>query len=201
MTVIDWTELSNIISLYTNAHKTPGIQTTGPSRDKYQARIYKGNKEYSLGLYDLSCDAALGYDTAHRLVSKVVSARDHGKEMLASLESDTNYWLELSDEEITKSNDELVDPGKVNFPLPEDYKEERSRELDASRDKAHGTSRKHENAPDVPVINAAVRKEAIRVAQIVIGVAEGGSKNQRRKRRNRAGGGKKSGEKVSIIIL
>ncbi|KAL3791267.1 hypothetical protein HJC23_000884 [Cyclotella cryptica] len=45
--------------------------TFRPNRVKYQARIYKGNKEFNLGLFDLSADAALAYDITHRLITEV----------------------------------------------------------------------------------------------------------------------------------
>ena len=154
------------------------------------------------------------YDTTHRIVNKLKIAREnHEKETLAAIESDTKHWLELPYEEVIKSNDELADPSKVNFLAPKHYREERSEELEETRDNASGETqtRRHENVPDVATIMATSRKEAIRVAQIVMGVIEG---SRRRKRQNKrdggariSSGGKKKnkngedGTKVSTCLL
>ena len=41
------------------------------NRVKFQSRIYKDNCEYSLGLFNLSADAALAYDITHRLIAEI----------------------------------------------------------------------------------------------------------------------------------
>lgn len=50
--------------------------TFRPTRVKYQSRIYKDNKEYNLGLYDVSADAALAYDITHRLMVEMLSVAE-----------------------------------------------------------------------------------------------------------------------------
>ncbi|KAL7461616.1 hypothetical protein ACHAXS_002034, partial [Conticribra weissflogii] len=48
-------------------------------RGKFQARIYKSNNEYNLGLYELAADAAFAYDTANRLFHTRTTKSDQAK--------------------------------------------------------------------------------------------------------------------------
>jgi len=147
------------------------------SRDKYQARIYKGNKEYNLGLFDVAADAALAYDVAHRLVKKVTA--EHGKEVetLEAYEADKDAadWLDCGEDANANSG---LDPDKLNFLRPLDLKAEREKELNESR--VAGTS-KHKNCPKLDKVRVIVRKEAIRVVKIIVGASDGGTNNYRRK--------------------
>lgn len=60
--------------------------TFRPTRVKYQARIYKDNKEYNLGLFDVSADAALAYDITHRLMIEMtrIGEKELSKDMNAN---------------------------------------------------------------------------------------------------------------------
>ena len=152
----------------------------GASRDKYQARIYKGNKEYNLGLFEVAADAALAYDTAHRLVKKITSVTGgmgKEKETLAEYEADkdTPDWLDCDDEEAQVANGGL-DPDKLNFIKPQDYRDERARELEESKDAG---TQKHKNAPSINTVQMTVRKESIRVVKIIVGASDGGTNNYR----------------------
>jgi len=151
------------------------------SRDKYQARIYKGNKEYNLGLFDVAADAALAYDMAHRLVKKVTSEPGKEKETLDAYEADKSApdWLECGedDDSIAKANAGL-DPEKLNFLSPLNLKTEREKELSESELAA---TPKHRNCPKLEKIRVVVRKEAIRVVKIIIGASDGGTNNYRKK--------------------
>lgn len=147
------------------------------SRDKYQARIYKGNKEYNLGLFDLSADAALAYDVAHRLVKKISAAIGKEKEALELYEAnkDAPDWLDYGDNADANNG---LDPEKLNFLRPLDFKTEREKEFEESR--AAG-SQKHEHCPKLEELRGLVNKEAIRVMKIIVGTLEGGTNNYRRK--------------------
>lgn len=152
------------------------------SRDKYQARIYKGNKEYNLGLFDVSADAALAYDVAHRLVKKISAAHGKEKETLEIYEADKNRsdWLEYGEDANANSG---LDPEKLNFLRPLDYKLEREKELNESQ--IAGTQ-KHENCPKLDELRVVVHKEAIRVVKIIVGAIDGGTNNYRRKSKKQA---------------
>mmetsp|Transcript_40821 Transcript_40821/g.74736 ORF Transcript_40821/g.74736 Transcript_40821/m.74736 type:complete len:687 (-) Transcript_40821:201-2261(-) len=152
------------------------------SRDKYQARIYKGNKEYNLGLFDVSADAALAYDVAHRLVKKISAAHGKEKETLEAYESDKNApdWLDYGEDANANSG---LDPDKLNFLRPLDFKVEREKELNESQ--IAGTQ-KHENCPKLDELRVVVHKEAIRVVKIIVGAIDGGTNNYRRKSKKAA---------------
>mmetsp|Transcript_19181 Transcript_19181/g.40459 ORF Transcript_19181/g.40459 Transcript_19181/m.40459 type:complete len:633 (-) Transcript_19181:3227-5125(-) len=152
------------------------------SRDKYQARIYKGNKEYNLGLFDVSADAALAYDVAHRLVKKISAAHGKEKETLEAYESDKNApdWLDYGEDANANSG---LDPDKLNFLRPLDFKVEREKELNESQ--IAGTQ-KHENCPKLDELRVLVHKEAIRVVKIIVGAIDGGTNNYRRKSKKSA---------------
>mmetsp|Transcript_39879 Transcript_39879/g.83391 ORF Transcript_39879/g.83391 Transcript_39879/m.83391 type:complete len:668 (+) Transcript_39879:107-2110(+) len=184
-------EEGNLPSIPSNNKKNPrypsktckyaGV-TFRASRDKYQARIYKGNKEYNLGLFDVSADAALAYDVAHRLVKKISAAHGKEKETLEIYEADKNRsdWLEYGEDANANSG---LDPDKLNFLRPLDYKVEREKELNESQ--IAGTQ-KHENCPKLDELRVVVHKEAIRVVKIIVGAIDGGTNNYRRKSKKQA---------------
>ena len=151
----------------------------GSSREKYQARIYKRNKEYNLGLFEVAADAALAYDTAHRLLKKITVSSNAGseKEAMAAYEADSEatHWLDFDEEKAEEAN-RCVDKDKLNFETPQNYREER--ELEINESKEAGTQ-KHKNSPSETTIKMVVRKEAIRVVKVVIGLE--GSKKRGRK--------------------
>lgn len=152
----------------------------GATRDKYQARIYKGNKEYNLGLFDVSADAALAYDVAHRLVTKIFAALGKEKEALETYESneDAPDWLDYGDDASANTG---FDIDKLNFLRPLDFKVERERELEESR--VVTGSQKHEYCPTLEELRGKVRKEAIRVVNIIVGAIDGGAKKYKGKRK------------------
>jgi len=152
----------------------------GSSREKYQARIYKGNKEYNLGLFEVAADAALAYDTTHRLLKKITVSSNAGseKEAMAAYEADSEatHWLDFDEEKAEEAN-RCVDNDKLNFEKPQNYREER--ELEINESKEVGTQ-KHKNSPSETTVKMVVRKEAIRVVKVVIGLDEGSKKKGRK---------------------
>ena len=152
----------------------------GSSREKYQARIYKGNKEYNLGLFEVAADAALAYDTTHRLLKKITVSSNAGseKEAMAAYEADSEatHWLDFDEEKAEEAN-RCVDKDKLNFEKPQNYREER--ELEINESKEAGTQ-KHKNSPSETTVKMVVRKEAIRVVKVVIGLDEGSKKKGRK---------------------
>ena len=155
----------------------------GSSRDKYEARIYKWNEEYYLGLFDIAADAALAYDVAHRLVKKISSAHGKEKSTLEAYENDKNApdWIDYGDDDNANSG---LDPDKLNFLRPQDFKDEREKELNES--KAAGKT-KHENCPKLDELRVVVQKEAIRVVKIIVGSMQSGTNNYRRKGKKNKG--------------
>ncbi|KAL3791611.1 hypothetical protein HJC23_012201 [Cyclotella cryptica] len=116
-----------------------GVTYRWRHRGKFQSRIYKHNKEYNLGLYDLASDAALAYDTACRLFNCVSTEPAASKKtcdetpaqggglMLLELE-DAKYvfdWLDLSDN-MMKESDALE---RLNFLTPSLFREARAKEI------------------------------------------------------------------------
>lgn len=98
-------------------------------------------------------------------------------------------WLDSGDSADANNG---LDPEKLNFLRPPDFRTERERELDESR--AAETS-KHENCPKLEEIRVIVRKEAIRVVKIIVGASDGGTNNYRRKGKKKAGLRPKDGAK------
>ena len=171
----------------------------GSSREKYQARIYKRNKEYNLGLFEVAADAALAYDTAHRLLKKITVSSNAGseKEAMAAYEADSEatHWLDFDEEKAEEAN-RCVDKDKLNFETPQNYREER--ELEINESKEVGTQ-KHKNSPSETTIKMVVRKEAIRVVKVVIGLDEGSKKKGRKAGKD--GVIEESAAKVSYITI
>ena len=163
--------------------------TFRPTRVKYQARIYKGNKEYNLGLFDVSADAALAYDAAHRLVRNV--SKNPGKEMefLKEYENQKDFvdWVDMDDQ---ASKDTADDPDKLNFLVPSDFHIAREKELMdrlVTPDSGDDSKKIPGPHPSLEELKLVIRKESIRIARVVIGVAEaGGPSSSKRKK----GGGK-----------
>ena len=90
-------------------------------------------------------------------------------------DSEATHWLDF-DEEKAKEANRCVDKDKLNFETPQNYREER--ELEINESKEVGTQ-KHKNSPSETTIKMVVRKEAIRVVKVVIGLE--GSKKRGRK--------------------
>ena len=190
----------------------------GSSREKFQARIYKGNKEYNLGLFELATDAALAYDTTHRLIkhiADVASANDnkgHHTTKTTSTSITTNsdmqalrhyedtadtipHWIDLSENDALSANNN--DPTKLNFIIPSTYKAERTKELDESRLLLNYNKHNINAAPPcIGTVKAVLRKEAIRVANMIIGVVDCGTGNYRIRR-----GSRKPDEDGTLIPL
>jgi len=169
--VMNVMQLINIASLY--------CYNTGASRDKYQSRIYKGNKEYNLGLFDVAADAALAYDVAHRLVKRVFAVSGKEKETLAAYEAhkDALDWLDGKD---TASANKDMDPDKLNFWSPHEYKEARENEIKESE---VADTRKHRNCPGMDELRFSIRRESIRIVRNLIDASNEGNNNRRRKRK------------------
>jgi len=152
----------------------------GSSREKYQARIYKGNKEYNLGLFEVAADAALAYDTTHRLLKKITVSSNAGseKEAMAAYDADSEatHWLDFDEEKAEEANS-CVDKDKLNFEKPQNYREERELEINESKE---ASTQKHKNSPSETTVKMVVRKEAIRVVKVVIGLDEGSKKKGRK---------------------
>ncbi|EED90539.1 predicted protein [Thalassiosira pseudonana CCMP1335] len=108
-------------------------------RGKFQARIYKNNKEYNLGFYDLATDAAFVYDTAYRMFS--AEASQHPSVAAASAISEQNKprlletkaakyvfdWLGIAKKDIKRGKISE----RINFLSPSDFRSSRAREIAA----------------------------------------------------------------------
>ena len=105
------------------------------------------------------------------------------KETLAEYEADKESpdWLDCDDEAAQAANNGL-DPDKLNFIKPQDYKDERARELEESKDSG---TQKHKNAPSISTVQMTVRKESIRVVKIIVGASDGGTNNYRARKGSR----------------
>ena len=123
------------------------------------------------------CDVTLAYEVAHRLVKKISAAIGKEKEALELYEAnkDAPDWLDYGDNADANNG---LDPEKLNFLRPLDFKTEREKEFEESR--AAG-SQKHEHCPKLEELRGLVNKEAIRVMKIIVGTLEGGTNNYRRK--------------------
>lgn len=117
-----------------------GVTYRWRHRGKFQSRIYKHNKEYNLGLYDLASDAALAYDTACRLFNCVSTEPVGSKKTCGETEAqgglvlleleDAKYvfdWLDFSDDGM-KESDALE---RLNFLTPTLFREARAKEIAA----------------------------------------------------------------------
>ena len=175
--------------------------------------FHAGNKEYNLGLFDLSADAALAYDAAHRLVREVAKHPGREKEALLEIEKKKDAlpdWLDCEDENGNMSNTfsgrrESDDSERLNFMRPSDFKKAREREIrdrgllnaaDVDKDsKEEGekdpADSKNDSAkkgsfgttyPTLSELKTIIRKEAMRIAKVVIASSEGGTGNHKKKR-------------------
>lgn len=185
--------------------KTPSKSTIPPqtpkyvgvtfrsSRIKYQARIYKGNKEYNLGLFDVSADAALAYDAVHRLVKFISRDPSNQKESLKEYEENKSQtdWIDMSDEE-AKAFDS--DKEKLNFLLPSEFMAARKKELIDRKMILSNGDNSRKSYPSLEELKLIVRKESIRIARVVLGASEGGSRRMSQPKKKKA---QKTDEKSS----
>lgn len=144
------------------------------SRDKFQARIYKGNKEFNLGLFDVAADAALAYDVTHRLVKKITE-----KEILESYEADKKippHWLEFGDTAVDESD--VTETNKLNFSTQRDYLNNRANEIN---DNLSSGTNKFVKFPEVEEVRSIICSVAIRVVKTIIGAIDGGTNNYRKR--------------------
>ncbi len=159
----------------------PNFIKQGSSRDKFQARIYKGNKEFNLGLFDVAADAALAYDVTHRLVKKITSSEMLGKEKetLESYEASKNippHWLEFGDTAVDESD--VTETNKLNFSTQRDYLNSRADEIS---DNSSSDGIKFLKCPIVEEVRSIIRSVAIRVTKTIIGAIDGGTNNYRKR--------------------
>lgn len=180
------------------------------SRDKYQARIYKDNKEYNLGLFDIAADAALAYDVAHRLMKRITASNrgsgaaagaaaggsspgtgtgtgtGSGEQGSANVEEKEALESRVSAEG-KKDWFDYGDAAGANDGLDSDRLNFlRPRDFRADRECEMDESRltgnsKHKNCPAMDELRVIVRKESIRVTKIIVGASDGGTNNYRRK--------------------
>mmetsp|Transcript_8134 Transcript_8134/g.13394 ORF Transcript_8134/g.13394 Transcript_8134/m.13394 type:complete len:990 (-) Transcript_8134:52-3021(-) len=149
-------------------------------RGKFQARIYKMNKEYNIGLFDLATDAAFAYDAAYRLfglklAQKKLSAttlnNDGNSDPFDSEEANFVFnWLTYPDEAMM----EVESPERMNFTCPSNYRAKRSEEL-ASRLLASTQEQNVEGLQEIGIISEAdlvakVRKEIISIAKLAAAI-------------------------------
>lgn len=148
-----------------------GVTYRWRHRGKFQSRIYKHNKEYNLGLYDLASDAALAYDTACRLFNCVSTEPSASKKtcdetqvpgglVLMELE-DAKYvfdWLDLSDDGM-KESDALE---RLNFLTPSLFREARAREISSRYQKENENKCSFSTES---LLKQKVRKEVLSVAK------------------------------------
>jgi len=163
------------------------------SRIKYQARIYKGNKEYNLGLFDVSADAALAYDAVHRLVKFISRDPSNQKESLKEYEENKSQtdWIDMSDEEAKVFDS---DKEKLNFLLPSEFMAARKKELIDRRMILSSDDNSRKSYPSLEELKLIVRKESIRIARVVLGASEGGSRRMTQRKKKKA---QKTDEKSS----
>lgn len=97
----------------------------------------------------------------------------------------TPHWIDLSENDALSANNN-IDPTKLNFIIPSTYKAERTKELDESRLLLNYNEHNINAAPPcIDTVKAVVRKEAIRVANMIIGVVDCGTGNYRIRRGSR----------------
>ena len=97
----------------------------------------------------------------------------------------TPHWIDLSENDALSANNN-IDPTKLNFIIPSTYKAERTKELDESRLLLNYNKHNINAAPPcIDTVKAVVRKEAIRVANMIIGVVDCGTGNYRIRRGSR----------------
>ncbi|KAK1734762.1 hypothetical protein QTG54_014635 [Skeletonema marinoi] len=147
-------------------------------RGKFQARIYKMNKEYNIGLFDLATDAAFAYDAAYRLfglklTQKKVSAttpfnnNDGKSDPFDSDEANFVFnWLTYPDEAMM----EVESPERMNFTCPSNYRAKRSEELASRLLAQNGEALKEIGIISEADLVAKVRKEIISISKLAAAI-------------------------------
>ena len=109
---------------------------------KYEAKLIPG--EYTLGLFDLACDAAYMHDVAYRITGG--GSSNKSKNLLIANDSDKiDYhcnWLE-KERGVSESEEAVAtaDDNKVNFSTPSQYSKARALEMSGRmNDKVQGKS-------------------------------------------------------------
>jgi hypothetical protein len=147
-----------------------GVTFRSRHRGKFQSRIYKHNKEYNLGLYDLACDAALAYDSACRLFNRPSEAAPQrkgeeapaeGSLVLAELDEAKRVfdWLDLPDSEASGS-DALE---RLNFLTPSLFREARAKEIPS---RFHSEGQNLGLPPTEASLRLKIRKEVLQMAKV-----------------------------------
>ena len=97
--------------------------------------MYRGSREYNLGLFDLASDAALAYDAAYRIAGSKVSREDgeeDGEGAKTDLFTDIEQikfaldWLDVADENTVQDGDS----SNINFKEPSQYRTARNQEIE-----------------------------------------------------------------------
>ena len=97
--------------------------------------MYRGSREYNLGLFDLASDAALAYDAAFRIAGGKVSREDSEEDeggAKTDLFTDIEQikfaldWLDVADE----NNAQDDDSSNINFKKPSQFRIARNQEIE-----------------------------------------------------------------------
>lgn len=96
--------------------------------------MYRGSREYNLGLFDLASDAALAYDAAYRIAGGKVSREDSEEDEGAKTDLFTDIeqikfaldWLDVADENTAQDGDS----SNINFKEPLQFRIARNQEIE-----------------------------------------------------------------------
>ena len=106
-------------SASSTAQRFKGV-TYHDDHSKYEAKMFRGSREYNLGLFDLASDAALAYDAAYRITGSGTITNDV---------EEIKYALNWLDHPSASSSTAMKDEGAFNFTAPSQYRSAREKEL------------------------------------------------------------------------